>query len=65
MDRRPPRTGIPAVGMQLMARVLVTEEISESGRQRLVTAGHTVDVQLGLQRDELLAAIRGADAPIG
>ena len=47
-----------------MARVLVTEEISESGRQRLVAAGHTVDVQLGLQRDELLAAIRGADALI-
>ena len=47
----------PAVCMHSMARILVTEEIAESGLQRLAAAGHTVDVQLGLSRDELLAAV--------
>jgi len=47
-----------------MARVLVTEEISDSGTQRLVGAGHTVDVRLGLSRSELLDAVHGAEALI-
>ena len=50
--------------MQSMARVLVTEEISDSGLQRLVAAGHTVDVRLGLSRRELLGAVGGAEALI-
>ncbi len=47
-----------------MARILVTEEIAESGLQRLASAGHVVDVQLGLSRDELLATVAGAAALI-
>jgi D-3-phosphoglycerate dehydrogenase len=47
-----------------MARVLVTEAIADSGLQRLRDAGHDVDVQLGLGRDELLAAVAGAEALI-
>jgi len=47
-----------------MARVLVTEEIAEGGLGRLRDAGHQVDVQLGLSPEELLDAIRGADALI-
>ena len=50
--------------MQSMARILVTEEIAESGLQRLLEAGHAVDVQLGLSRSELLAAAEGAEALI-
>ena len=50
--------------MQTMARILVTEEIADSGLQRLVAAGHTVDVQLGLSRPDLLAAVDGAAALI-
>ena len=50
--------------MQSMARILVTEEIAESGLQRLRAAGHAVDVRLGLSRDELLAAVAGAEALI-
>jgi D-3-phosphoglycerate dehydrogenase len=47
-----------------MARVLVTEEIAEGGLDRLRAAGHTVDVQVGLSPDELLAALPGAHALI-
>jgi D-3-phosphoglycerate dehydrogenase / 2-oxoglutarate reductase len=47
-----------------MARVLVTEEISESGLQRLRAAGHTVDVRRELSRSELLGEIAGAEALI-
>jgi D-3-phosphoglycerate dehydrogenase / 2-oxoglutarate reductase len=47
-----------------MARILVTEEIAESGLQRLTSAGHVVDVQLGLSRAELLATVPGAAAVI-
>ncbi len=47
-----------------MARILVTEAIAESGLQRLVSAGHVADVQLGLSRDELLARVAGAAALI-
>jgi D-3-phosphoglycerate dehydrogenase len=50
--------------MQSMARILVTEEIAENGLQRLLEAGHAVDVQLGLSRSDLLAAVAGADALI-
>ena len=50
--------------MQSMARILVTEDIAESGLQRLVAAGHDVDVRLGLTRSELLAAVEGAEALI-
>ena len=47
-----------------MARVLVTEEIAESGLQQLRNAGHDVDVQLGLSADALLDAVVGAHALI-
>jgi D-3-phosphoglycerate dehydrogenase len=47
-----------------MARILVTEEIADSGLQALRDAGHEVDVRLGLSPDELLAAIPGAAALI-
>ena len=47
-----------------MARVLVTEEIAEGGLDRLRAAGHTVDVQVGLSPDELLATLPGAHALI-
>ena len=50
--------------MHSMARILVTEEIAESGLQRLSSAGHVVDVQLGLSRGELLATVPGAAAVI-
>ena len=47
-----------------MARVLVTEEIAESGLAALRAAGHDVDVQLGLTPEQLLAIIPGAHALI-
>src|SRR5437870_302644 len=47
-----------------MARVLVTEEIAERGLRVLRDAGYDVDVRLGLAPDELLAAVRGAQALI-
>lgn len=47
-----------------VARVLVTEEIAEAGLERLRAAGHEVDVQLGLNGDALIAALRGAHALI-
>ena len=47
-----------------MSRVLVTEEIAESGLQELRHAGHDVDVRLGLSPGELIDAIRGAQALI-
>jgi D-3-phosphoglycerate dehydrogenase len=50
--------------MHPMARILVTEEIAESGLQRLASAGHAVDVRLGLSRNELLATVAGAAALI-
>lgn len=43
-----------------MARILVSEEIAESGLQRLRDAGHDIDVRLGLSPDELLDAVAGA-----
>jgi D-3-phosphoglycerate dehydrogenase len=47
-----------------MARILVTEEIADSGLQALRDAGHAVDVQLGLTPEALLAAVPGAAALI-
>ena len=47
-----------------MGRILVTEEIAEGGLARLREAGHEVDVRLGLSPEELLDAVRGADALI-
>ncbi len=47
-----------------MARVLVTETIARSGLQLLSAAGHTVDVQEGLDPEELVAAVRSANALI-
>ncbi len=47
-----------------MARVLVTEEIAQSGLQELRNAGHEVDVRLGLSPTELLDAVVGANALI-
>src|SRR5436309_11054608 len=47
-----------------MGRILVTEEIAEGGLARLREAGHEVDVHLGLSPEELLAAVRGAEALI-
>lgn len=47
-----------------MARVLVTEEIADSGLQALRDAGHEVDIQLGLSPDDLLGAVKGAAALI-
>ena len=47
-----------------MSRVLVTEEIAESGLNQLRAAGHQVDVQLGLSPDELLVQVKGAHAII-
>lgn len=47
-----------------MARILVTEKIAEGGLDRLRTAGHEVDVQLGPTADELLGLVKGAQALI-
>ncbi len=47
-----------------MARVLVTEELAPSGLDTLRSAGHEVDVQLGLDPSGLAEALVGADALI-
>ena len=47
-----------------MARILVTEEIADSGLAQLRDAGHDVDVRLGLSPDELVEAVDGANALI-
>lgn len=47
-----------------MARVVVTEEIAETGLDRLRAAGHEVDVRLGLNGTALIEALRGAQALI-
>jgi D-3-phosphoglycerate dehydrogenase len=47
-----------------VARVLVTEEIADSGLQQLRDAGHDVDIQLGLTPEQLLEAVKGAKALI-
>src|SRR5688500_14246980 len=45
-----------------MARILVTEQLAESGLAQLRDAGHEVDVQQGLSPEQLLGAIAGAHA---
>ncbi|MFT7648150.1 MAG: D-3-phosphoglycerate dehydrogenase [Candidatus Poriferisodalaceae bacterium] len=47
-----------------MYRVLVTEEISQTGLDMLTEAGHQVDISLGLSPEELIAAAPGAHAII-
>jgi D-3-phosphoglycerate dehydrogenase len=47
-----------------MARILVTEKIADGGIDALRDAGHDVDEQLGLTPEQLLDAIKGADALI-
>lgn len=47
-----------------MARVLVTEEIADSGLQALRDAGHEVDVRLGLTAEQLLDVVGDAAALI-
>lgn len=43
-----------------MGRVLVAEEIAETGLEKLRAAGHEVDVQLGLTPEQLAEAVNGA-----
>lgn len=47
-----------------MSRILVAEQIAEAGLDRFRSAGHEVDVRLGLSPEELQAAIVGAQALI-
>ena len=47
-----------------MSRILVTEEIADSGLQKLRDAGHDVDIRLGLSPEELTEAVVGAHALI-
>ena len=47
-----------------MARVLVTEKIAQRGLDLLAHAGHEVDVQEGLNPDQLLEVVPGAHALI-
>ncbi|MEZ5266944.1 MAG: hydroxyacid dehydrogenase, partial [Acidimicrobiales bacterium] len=47
-----------------MARILVTEEIADTGLDRLRDAGHHVDVQLAPSPEQLLELIKGANALI-
>ncbi len=47
-----------------MKRVLVSETIAETGLDLLRSAGHNVDVQLGLSPDGLCEAVAGASALI-
>ena len=47
-----------------MARILVTEKISDGGLDRLRAAGHDVDLQLDLSAEQLLGAVVGAQALI-
>jgi D-3-phosphoglycerate dehydrogenase / 2-oxoglutarate reductase len=43
-------------------RILVTEQLAQSGLDAMAGAGYTVDLQLGLSPEELLQAVRGAHA---
>ena len=45
-----------------MARILVTEALSDRGLEAMAAAGHEVDVRLGLSHDDLVEAIGGAAA---
>ncbi len=48
----------------VMSRILVTEKIAEAGLEALRRAGHEVDLQLGLDPEQLLEAVVGASALI-
>ena len=45
-----------------MPRILVTEQLAETGLAAMRDAGHEVDVRLGLSPADLLEAVRGAHA---
>ena len=45
-----------------MGRILVTEELADAGIDMMKQAGHDVDVRLGLSPDDLVSAVKGADA---
>lgn len=45
-----------------MARILVTEELAESGIAAMRSAGHVVDVRLNLTPEQLNVALEGASA---
>src|SRR5690349_17346790 len=45
-----------------MKRVLVSEQLADSGLDAMRAAGLEVDVRLGLSEEELLQAVRGASA---
>lgn len=45
-----------------MARILVTEQLAKSGLDAMSAAGHEVDERLSLTPEELLEAVKGADA---
>ncbi len=47
-----------------MARILVTEPIAERGLSALAAAGHIVEQRLGINGEELVAAVPGAHALI-
>ena len=47
-----------------MARILVNENIADGGLDALRAAGHEVDEQLGLSPEDLLTAVKGAEALI-
>jgi D-3-phosphoglycerate dehydrogenase len=50
--------------MEDMSRILVTESIADAGLEKLRSAGHEVDVRIGLSAEDLFGAIIGADALI-
>ena len=52
------------ISMSDMARILVTEEIADGGLERLRSAGHEVDIQVGLSPEDLVSTIPGAAALI-
>lgn len=45
-----------------MARILVTEELADSGLEEMRNAGHEVDVRLGLSPEGLLESLDGVNA---
>ena len=47
-----------------MARVLVADPIDSRGIDRLIAAGHQVDVRKGLTEDELVAVVGDYEAMI-
>jgi len=45
-----------------MGRVLVSEKLAQAGLDLMADAGHEVDVRLGLSPEELVEAVKGAQA---